>query len=452
MRVANLCSSLLIFAAACGGDDGHDVTPTLIPGGGVRDPGIDGEVNVYVIDGDTDAPIAGAGVLVGEQEGVTDATGLFVATGVTGPQTAAVKATGYATSVWVGLDSANVTAALERTPAPTTRPPQAELAGTITGWGALAAPAANHFLVGLVSYSQQRELGAKDNELEPPAGTGGIAGNVCARAPTGPVPACAWRVNSRAGTVQLFALIVDVDTHGTATEDDDTPMIINFATSGVLTVASGVNQSGLALTLLPAGSTTTAQVTFGTPPTGLSETFGVVGVDVGAAGLMQIGTVGSTTTSVVLPSLAAIPGATYQLIAVAQEPVTDGTAAQSIVLRRGLASASALAAGEWLAPATGISSDRATVSFGRVAGASAHTIEVDSAAGSGPATRAMSVLILDDSATVTLPTGFAPLPSGSLLVRATAIDAGASFDPQDFQLDDLADVLARLSAETIRLN
>ena len=111
MRVAYLFASIVLLAAACGDDGGHDVDPTLVPGGGVRDPGIDGEVNVYVIDADTDAPIAGAGVLVGDKEGVTDGAGLFVATGVSGAQTVAIKATGYATSLWVGLDSANLTAA-----------------------------------------------------------------------------------------------------------------------------------------------------------------------------------------------------------------------------------------------------------------------------------------------------------------------------------------------------
>ena len=113
--------TLALLAAACGGDDGNNAIPAVIPGGGVHDPGIDGLVNVYAIDSDTDAPIAGATVRVGTIEGTTDATGLFVAKGdLTGPQTIAVKATGYATGVYIGADGANVTAALDRTPASTT--------------------------------------------------------------------------------------------------------------------------------------------------------------------------------------------------------------------------------------------------------------------------------------------------------------------------------------------
>ncbi len=449
--VAYLFSSLVLTVVACGDDGGDSVTPTLVPGGGVRDPGIEGTVHVYAIDVDTDAPIVGAGVLVGDKEGVTDGTGLFTASGVTGPQTVAIKATGYATSVWVGLDSANLTAALDRTPESSTVPKQAELAGTITGWATLPAPAADHFAAAVVSYSHSRELGANDNELDPPDVPGDLDANVCARAAVGPVPACAWRINARTGRVQPYAVVFDVDTRGTAIESDDVVTITGFAIGPVVTVVDRANQANLALTLLPAGSTTTAQVNFGTPPTGLATTFGIVGVDVGEAGLLQIGTAGNTSTSIVMPSLSAIAGSTYQLTAIAQEDVADGTAAQSIVVRRNLASASAIAAGDWLPPPTGLSSDRATVSFGRVAGASVQTVEIDTRTGAVN-NRQMSVIVLDDSATVTLPTAFAPLPAGSILVRASAIDVGVAFDPQEFAIDDFEDILARISSETIRLN
>ena len=68
---------------------------------------------------------------------------------------------------------------------------QAELAGSITGWESLPAPATDHFLAAIVSYTQGRELGADDNTLPPPPVAGPIAANVCARAGTGPAPACA---------------------------------------------------------------------------------------------------------------------------------------------------------------------------------------------------------------------------------------------------------------------
>src|SRR5262245_54253280 len=87
MRNLTLAAVLSAGLLACGG--GHDVDPKIIPGGGIHDPGIDGEVNVFVIDEDTDAPMADATVRVGTIEGVTDSTGLFVASNddLTGPQT-----------------------------------------------------------------------------------------------------------------------------------------------------------------------------------------------------------------------------------------------------------------------------------------------------------------------------------------------------------------------------
>jgi hypothetical protein len=63
----------------------------------------------------------------------------------------------------------------------------------------------------------------------------------------------------------------------------------------------------------------------------------------------------------------------------------------------------------------------------------------------------MSVAVLDDSASVALPVDFSPLPSGGLMYRVNAFDAGAAFDPRDFELDDLEDVLVRLAGETIRV-
>ena len=444
--------TLALLAAACGGDDGNNATPAVIPGGGVHDPGIDGLVNVYAIDSDTDAPIAGASVRVGTIEGTTDATGLFVAKGdLTGPQTIAVKATGYATGVYVGADGANVTAALDRTPASTTAPPQAEISGSVAGWDALPLPAADHLTAALVTYSQSRELGANDNDLAPPPSGTQVASNVCVKSSQASLP-CAWRINARVGTVAVFAIMADIDTQGTAAQDDDVVTVTGFATAPNLVIAAGQAQSNVTLTPLAAGSTTTASVSFGTPPAGLTASLGIVGVDLGAAGVMRVPPLAATATTTVVPSLSAFAGSSYELVALARESATDGTAAESIVLRRGLTSAASLAAGDWLAPPSGLSSDRASASFARVAGASAHVMEFDTSSGGGSANRAMSVVVLDDSATITLPTDFAPLPSGSLTYKVSAFDAGAAFDPRDFAIDDLQDVLVRLSSETIKLN
>ncbi len=159
MRKLCAASLLAIGLVACGGD-GNDVDPAIIVGGGVHDPGIDGEVNVYVIDEDTDAPLVGATVRVGTVEGTTDATGLFTAAGdLVGKQTIVAKATNYAASVWVGVDGANVTIGMTKATATTTAVPQAELGGSIVGWDALPAPATGHATIAFVNYSQSRALG-----------------------------------------------------------------------------------------------------------------------------------------------------------------------------------------------------------------------------------------------------------------------------------------------------
>ncbi len=449
---SNLVFALIVFAAACGGDDGNTPSPTVIPGGGITDPGIDGTVHVYAIDSDTDLPIAGATVRVGTLEGATDATGLFTAKGdLSGPQTIAIKASGYATSLFVGADGANVTAALDRTPEPTTEAPHAEISGTITGWDALPAPATDHITAALITYSQTRELGGNDNNIEPPPSGGGLDSNVCAKI-AGASPPCAWRVNARVGTVAVFATMVDIATQGTATEADDVLTVTGFATAPNLTVVANAAQSGIALTPLAAGSTATAAVSFGTPPSGLVATFGIVGVDLGAAGVMRVPPLAPPMTTTVVPNLSAIAGSTYELTALAQEQVTDGTAAQSIVLRRGLTTASSLAAGDWMAPPTGMWSDRATAGFNAVTGASGYAMEFETSSGSGSGNRVMNVIVLDDTIAVPLPTAFAPLPSGGLVYRVNAFDAGADFDVRDFAIDDLDDVLVRLSSETIKLN
>jgi len=447
MRFSSGLAFLLLAVAACGGDDGP-ADPTLVPGGGARDPGIGDTIHVYAIDTDTDLPIVGATVMAGDQMGTTDATGLATLTGVSGPLTVAAKATGYATQVWVGVDSQNVTLNLDPVGTGTTEPPKAELAGTITGWDALPAPAAGHATLAFVTYTQDPDIGAEGNNLSPPANNS----NICIKAPP-PAPAqpCAWRINSRVGQVMAYAIIADVDQRGTPGDgSDDTFTITGYATSAVLTVAANTPQTGIQLTQLAAGSTTTVQPDLGTPPAALTNRIAVVGVDVGAAGVLRVPPFPNAPTGVVLPSLSAIAGSTYEFLALAGEPGDEDLAAQSIVRRRGLTSASSIAAGEWMLPPSALSSDRTTASFAPAAGAVVHVIEFDSSSGSGTDNRAMGILLLDGSTTVTLPVAFSPLPSGSLTYGVVAIEA-PGFDPQAFVIDDLTDDVSRLSNETIRL-
>ncbi|HUQ05833.1 MAG TPA: hypothetical protein VM261_25200 [Kofleriaceae bacterium] len=449
-----LCAATLLAlgVGACGGD-GNDVEPELIPSGGVHDPGVDGEVNVYVIDEDTDAPLVGATVRVGTIEGTTDSTGLFVASGdLSGKQQITVKATNYAPAVWVGVDGANVTMPMTRATTTSVNVPQAELGGTINGWTALAQPLAGHANVALVTYSQSKELGDdKGNDLPPPATSSNVCFHVAANPPTA-IPPCNWRINARAGTIAVAAAIGDYDSKGTATEDDDTITFSNFAVKQPLTVVDGANQVGVQLDLLPAGSTTSASVTFGTPPSTFTQVAGIVGVDLGDLGVLRLAQVSPTMNTVVVPSLSAVSGSTgYELLAFASEMVDDGTAGQSVVLKRGITSASAIEAGEWLSAPTGLASDRMTVSLSPNATAKVHILEFNTNSGSGSGNRAMSIGIFDGTTTVDLPVDFAPLPSGSLILTATDFDAPA-FDARDFEIEGLVDSINRLASESINVN
>jgi hypothetical protein len=437
---------------ACGGD-ADVVAPTLIPGGGVHDPGIDGVVNVFVIDADSDAPIANATVKVGATEATTDAAGLVIVKDVSGPQTLMVRATGHASAMWVGVDGANVTVPLDRAPPPIVDTAQAQLAGTITGWDALPAPAAGHVRVALVTFSQDPKFGSTANDVTQPPPVGNIPTNACVRLPAGTSPPCAWRLNARAGTIALGVIVIDLDGHGTADESDDSQTITGYALKQPIAVVDGSNQSGLALDLPPASSTVTASVDLGAPPAALTVANAVVGLDLGATGVFRYATASRAQTSVVAPSLAAFAGTSYELLAVAQEPVVDGTAAQSIVLRKGISSPSALAAGEWLPPPTGLASDRTTASFTRNRAEGPYILELDrgGAATAGVRERLLSIAILDDSAQVTLPGDFAPLPAGAVTMRVTTLDTGSPLDLRDFEVDDLIDGAIRFAADTIEL-
>lgn len=439
--------ALVIAAGACGGDD-DAVEPELIAGGGIHDPGIDGTVHVHVIDDVTDAPISGATVRVGTVEGQTDAAGLFTATGdLSGKQTVVAKATNYAAAVWVGANGANITIPMTRASAETTEPAQAELAGTIAGWDTMPLPAANHITIALVVYSQSKRVGDdQGNDLAPPV----EGSNICFQPPGARMP-CNWRINARAGTIAVGAALADLDTRGTAAQDDDVITITGFALKQPVTVADGADQTGVVLDQLPSGSTTTATVSFGSPP--YTNVGGVVGVDLGDTGVLRISQVAPPNTSVTVPSLSAISGAaSYEFLGFSAEPIDDGTAGESVVLRRGITSPSGIAAGEWLTAPGGLASDRTTVSFNPSPGSFGTIIEIDTNSGTGTGNRAMGVIVLDDTTSVALPVDFAPLPSGSLRVKANALDAGDAFAPDDFEVETLIDAVERVASETIELN
>ncbi|MCE9575816.1 MAG: hypothetical protein K8W52_21885 [Deltaproteobacteria bacterium] len=440
MRIRLSCLAAILTFAACGG--GNDVTPTLIPGGGVGSGDIDGEVNVYVIDDDTDAPITGAKVRVGSIEGTTDATGLFTASGdaVSGKQTIAAVASGHVAALWVGVNGANVTIPVGVSGTTTPTIPQAELDGTIVGWDQLATPAQNHATAGLTTYTSTPDFGGDENSLAPPSVAGNVPANVCIKAQIGSAP-CAWRINARTGRVAVFTTLFDIDTKGTLTDQtDDTRTLTGYAFKTGVTVANGAKQTGLDTTQVAAGDTETGAIAFGTPPASLTDVQGIIGFDLGTDGIAMLpNPLTPAAASMIVPKTSAFPGSTYRATVLAKR--TTGSA-QSLVFKRGLSSATSIAVGDWLTSPTGITAAGDVMSFTAVAGAQLHSIDVSNASG-----RLWNISLFDGSVSATVPTDLAPIPSGSITVAVNAIDT--QLDLGDFTLDDLGNIVDRLSTDQV---
>src|SRR5690606_17396680 len=118
-----------------------------------------------------------------------------------------------------------------------------------------------------------------------------------------------------------------------------------------LVVEDGVNQVGLALTMIEAGNLENVTIDFGSPPAGLTQTAALVGLELGDDEVIQVPVTNGDATGVLAPKPSVFGAdATYRLTAIAQTTSGD-QGAQSIVLRRGNTSA-ALSAGEWLSSPT----------------------------------------------------------------------------------------------------
>src|SRR5262249_44423846 len=148
----------------------------------------------------------------------------------------------------------------------------------IVGFDQVSVPAGHH-KAAIVSYSLSDVLGDAENNIQTAGHT-----NICDTV-TG---SCSFTVTARTGTVGLVAAILDHDLKGTASPADDTFTIIGWATRTGITVADGVDQAGQDLALIDVGNTTLASVDFGTPPSGLPNVAGIIGLDVGASGTLQL--------------------------------------------------------------------------------------------------------------------------------------------------------------------
>ncbi len=429
--------SILALAAACGGGGSNDVDPMLIPGGGVGSGAIDGEVNIFVIDSQTDQPIGGATVRVGEAEvadaltGTTDSSGLITFTDVSGAQVITVTATGHAASTWFGANGANVTIPLD--PSTDVTVPTAHTAGTIMGWSTMAAPMTmDHYLAAIVLYTSTEDIGAPENQIA----QGNPPGNVCLKAAGLPDPGCDWDLTSRTGAQAHYALILDGDSKGTITDpNDDTYELIGFAFKGNLTLNAGDDMTGEVLVPVDMADLATVTVSFPAAPAGLNTVLGVPVIDLGAQGQAVLLAPPFTPTVVMgkVPALTGdLAGATYDFFARATPTAMDDIPSSTSFLR-GQDIGAAVNFPAWLPTPSDVTASQGTYSFGAAAGASVHVGEFRDSAGRP----AWNVSLLDGRTSFTLPT-LTPdaLPTGDVTLVVNALSL-PSFDPMNFSVDAL---------------
>ncbi|CAN5804867.1 hypothetical protein BH11MYX2_BH11MYX2_40820 [soil metagenome] len=419
-----------VLAIGCGGGS---TDPHLIAGGGVGGGDIGGTLNVFVIDTQTYIPIVNAMVHVGADTKMTDEQGL-VSFDVSGKQTVAVKADGYRSSAWIGVNGVNVT--MPMTALSASAPPQATLSGTVEGW-AQDLPA-GHIKATLVTYSQTDEVGSNENSLSTPANM-----NICLG-----VAQCAWSVVARTGKVTIIGATIDRDGKGTVSDTDDTNTVIGWSYKADLTVEDGINQSGIVLAPVEAGNLQDVTVDLGAPPAALTQHNALIGIETtngdGDKNLVQLPLFLNTDQTHMLTPKPAVfdPDGTYRLTAIANTATVDS--AQSIVLRQKLVG-TALAAGAWLQPPTGVTVSRSHAAFDLVDGAIGHSVQWDSAQGQ----TVLEITAFDGTHDFDVP-ALLDLPAGTYKARVQAI--AADFKVNDFSLDDDADQLHGISAQPATVN
>jgi hypothetical protein len=376
-------------------------------------------------------------VRVGSVDGTTDATGLFIAEGVVGPQTVLVKASGMRSEMWMGANGANMTIAMEAAVDPT--PTKANISGSITGFANVAV-GTGHNRTAIISYSNDDKLSDAENNI---ATTGNT--NICTtNVPTG---GCTFTVTTRTGNVALIAAIYDHDTNGTPLNgNDDTFTLKAWATVSGLNVANGVDQTGVALQVVGATSNVTAS--FGSPPANMPNVAGIVGIELGASGTLQLAPAFLTPSAptVMAPALSAFSGATYRLAALANNGDT-ATSAGSFKLIRGQTSTS-LDAGTWLGTPSSLTLTRSGGSWTQVSGALIQGVEYESLDGTQ---HMLSVTSLDGSTSFTVPELLALPTGGTLIARGTALMA-TGLDLQNFSLDEALPKVTGFSAQPVQLD
>jgi len=463
--LVGLTAAAVTTAAACGGVESHNVAPRLIPGGGVGDGAVSGQLNVYVTDDQTRAPVAGASVRVGASAATAPCTALTDSTGLAlfaeptcpslrGKQTLTASAGGYAPTTWIGVNGANLTIPIHPAAAPTVA--TATVSGTIAGWDSLPAPAAGHQTLALVGFSQTRELGDPANDIQqgkrtinvPLVGATEIAANVCVRNVL--VNDCVWQLTTRTGAQAHYAVILDQDTKGTPNDDsDDTFTATAWAVKVGLSFSAGQSASGESLAILSDAAMRTMTVAMTSPPAGLDAVTAFPMLDLGGDGRVPITSPAldlTTTTSRVPAATGELAGARYDLLAQAQD-AKDKDQPSTLTWLHGVDPAATVAVSGWLAPPSAIAASAGTYSFTATAGATLHSADIEDPAGAHASLWGIS--IFDGSTSFTLP-GLSPdpLPSGAMRLKVSALQIpGANLENLSF--DDARETITALASDVI---
>jgi len=460
-------------ALGCGSVSGDNhPAPMLVPGGGIGGGGIDGYLNVYVIDADTNAPIAGAAVLLSPAPAAApcmetaDSTGLALfdktsCPGLAGKVTITASASGYAPTTWIGANGANMTINIQATTRPA--PDTASVSGTIAGWETLAAPASGHATIALVGASQTPTLGDLANNIQQPTRTVSVAGttvtttipgNACVR--NALVDDCNWQLIARTGEQAHYAIIVDSYDNGTPNDtSDDVVTPVGWALLTGLDLTAGATQVGETLPLVAAGDLQAFTAAFPALPPGMTFFNAYPAIELpGGQGRIPaiVPTLGANVTMTTVPKLGAattvgLAGGAYDLLAQAQATKTAGEPG-TLAWMHGVNAASTVTLPAWLPAPTAITAAAGVYSFVPVSGATLHGAELkDPTSGA----RTWSITIFDGTASFSLP-GLSPDPlststgTDTLTVSALVIPG---IDLTDVGFDDATQKLTGLSSDQI---
>jgi hypothetical protein len=457
---------LALSIAACGGG----VTPApappaphLVPGGAVGDGAIDGHLAVYVTDDDTRVPVAGATVRVGASadpapcSATSDSTGLVVFESAScpslhGKQDVTASAAGYAPSTWIGVNGTNLTMSIRQIVRPAVD--TATVTGTIDGWADVPAPAQGHQTLGVVGFSQTRDLGDRANTIAQGTrsvsvgivGSTDVAANVCVR--NALADDCNFRLTTRTGPQAHFAVVVDEDLHGTPNDSsDDTFTVINWALRTGLAFAAGDSASGESLPLIGDADMQSMVVSIGGPPAGLDALTAFPLLDLGDAGriAMVLPALDTTHTATRVPKLeGALASAHYDLLAQAKDAADKDQPASTAWLHA-IDPAGTVSLTAWLPPPGGLTATGGTYAFTAVPGATLAGAEIQTTAGD----RAWSITIFDGSTSFTLP-GLSPdpLPAGMAQLQVSALQI-PGVDLASVAFDDAREKLTGIASDAI---